>query len=220
MSEHTNDTPWEPPFSGTEAEHLLGALDRLRWTFRWKADGLDAARAGHEAGPVHAHPRRAAQAPRRAGGLRDRRQDRRRGDAGRVGGERLGRRRRLGVLARPPTTAPRSCTRCTTPRSSAPGARLAACVADGGLDQQVALAEKLGAGRQPAPDRLRHGRGVRPAHRPGRPASARPSTAGWGRTRHPAGDPGTDHADLRAPRRRGPCWRALGVGWGDLRVRS
>ena len=42
MGEHPNDTPWEPPFSGTEAEHLLGALDRLRWTFRWKADGLDA----------------------------------------------------------------------------------------------------------------------------------------------------------------------------------
>jgi hypothetical protein len=26
--------PWEPTFDGTEAEHLLGALDRLRWTFR------------------------------------------------------------------------------------------------------------------------------------------------------------------------------------------
>lgn len=38
-----NDTPWEPPLAGTEAEHLLGALDRLRTTFRWKADGLDAA---------------------------------------------------------------------------------------------------------------------------------------------------------------------------------
>ena len=35
--------PWEPPMAGTEAEHLTGALDRLRWTFRWKADGLDAA---------------------------------------------------------------------------------------------------------------------------------------------------------------------------------
>jgi hypothetical protein len=32
--------PWEPPLSGSETEHLLGALDRLRWTFRWKADGL------------------------------------------------------------------------------------------------------------------------------------------------------------------------------------
>jgi hypothetical protein len=38
-----NDTPWEPPLAGTEAEHLVGALDRLRATFRWKADGLDAA---------------------------------------------------------------------------------------------------------------------------------------------------------------------------------
>ena len=31
--------PWEPPLAGTEAEHLLGALDRQRATFRWKADG-------------------------------------------------------------------------------------------------------------------------------------------------------------------------------------
>jgi len=35
--------PWEPPIAGTEAEHLAGALDRLRTTFRWKAGGLDAA---------------------------------------------------------------------------------------------------------------------------------------------------------------------------------
>lgn len=35
--------PWEPPFAGTESEHLVGMLDRLRWTFRWKVDGLDAA---------------------------------------------------------------------------------------------------------------------------------------------------------------------------------
>ena len=34
--------PWEPPLAGSEIEHLLGALDRLRTTFRWKADGLDA----------------------------------------------------------------------------------------------------------------------------------------------------------------------------------
>jgi len=32
--------PWEPPFAGTEVEHVLGSLDRLRATFRWKADGL------------------------------------------------------------------------------------------------------------------------------------------------------------------------------------
>jgi hypothetical protein len=38
-----SDRPWEPPLAGTELEHLTGALDRLRATFRWKADGLDAA---------------------------------------------------------------------------------------------------------------------------------------------------------------------------------
>ena len=38
------DLPWwEPPLAGTEAEHLTGALDRLRATFRWKVDGLDSA---------------------------------------------------------------------------------------------------------------------------------------------------------------------------------
>ena len=29
--------------AGTELEHLTGALDRLRTTFRWKAGDLDAA---------------------------------------------------------------------------------------------------------------------------------------------------------------------------------
>ena len=36
-------SPWEPPLAGTEVEHLVGALERLRTTFRWKADDLDAA---------------------------------------------------------------------------------------------------------------------------------------------------------------------------------
>ena len=35
--------PWEPPLAGTELEHLLGMLNRLRFTFRWKASGLDSA---------------------------------------------------------------------------------------------------------------------------------------------------------------------------------
>ena len=35
--------PWEPPFAGSEVEHVLGSLDRLRATFRWKASDLDAA---------------------------------------------------------------------------------------------------------------------------------------------------------------------------------
>ena len=40
---HRDDTPWEPPLAGTETEQLFGALDRLRTTFRWKAGHLDAA---------------------------------------------------------------------------------------------------------------------------------------------------------------------------------
>jgi hypothetical protein len=38
-----NDTPWEPPLAGTEVEQLVGALDRLRTTFRWKAGDVNAA---------------------------------------------------------------------------------------------------------------------------------------------------------------------------------
>jgi len=38
-----SDTPWEPPLAGTEVEHLVGALGRLRWTFRWKTADLDGA---------------------------------------------------------------------------------------------------------------------------------------------------------------------------------
>ena len=36
----TADPPWEPPLAAGEADHLVGALERLRATFRWKADGL------------------------------------------------------------------------------------------------------------------------------------------------------------------------------------
>jgi hypothetical protein len=40
----TNDArPWEPPVAGTETQHLVASLDRLRTTFRWKAGGLDSA---------------------------------------------------------------------------------------------------------------------------------------------------------------------------------
>lgn len=35
--------PWEPPLAGDEVAHLVGMLERLRATFRWKADGLDPA---------------------------------------------------------------------------------------------------------------------------------------------------------------------------------
>lgn len=38
----TETWPIEPPLAGTEREHLIGMLDRLRATFRWKAGGLNA----------------------------------------------------------------------------------------------------------------------------------------------------------------------------------
>jgi hypothetical protein len=52
MSDDRNqdESPWEPPMAGTEVEHLLAALDRLRTTFRWKADGLDAEGLGRRIG--------------------------------------------------------------------------------------------------------------------------------------------------------------------------
>ena len=36
-------TSWEPPVAGSETEHLVAMLERLRATFRWKAGGLDSA---------------------------------------------------------------------------------------------------------------------------------------------------------------------------------
>ena len=45
-----DETPWEPPLAGTEAEAVLGALDRLRWTFRYKTDELDATGLGQRVG--------------------------------------------------------------------------------------------------------------------------------------------------------------------------
>lgn len=41
--QETAGPSWEPPVAGSEAEHLVAALDRQRTTFRWKADGLDGA---------------------------------------------------------------------------------------------------------------------------------------------------------------------------------
>jgi hypothetical protein len=38
-----SDRPWEPPLAGSDVTGIVGALERLRATFRWKADDLDAA---------------------------------------------------------------------------------------------------------------------------------------------------------------------------------
>ena len=41
-SQTTNPTPWEPPIAGNDVDQLVGSLERMRATFRWKTDGLDA----------------------------------------------------------------------------------------------------------------------------------------------------------------------------------
>ncbi|SDK15804.1 DinB family protein [Streptomyces indicus] len=43
MTHYTADTWPEPPLAGTEAEAVLGALERQRATLEWKCSGLDAA---------------------------------------------------------------------------------------------------------------------------------------------------------------------------------
>lgn len=43
MTDDTDSTPWEPPLAGSDSTQVLGSLDRMRWTFRWKAADLDAA---------------------------------------------------------------------------------------------------------------------------------------------------------------------------------
>lgn len=49
-----SDPLWEPPLAGTDVEHLVGTLERLRATFRWKADGLDADQLRTRAVPTSA----------------------------------------------------------------------------------------------------------------------------------------------------------------------
>lgn len=51
MTETPGPTPsWEPPFAGTDAEHLLASVDRMRATFRWKAGDLDRDGLAHRLG--------------------------------------------------------------------------------------------------------------------------------------------------------------------------
>lgn len=39
----TTQNPFEPPLAGSELDHLVGAINRMRSTFRWKVDGLGGA---------------------------------------------------------------------------------------------------------------------------------------------------------------------------------
>jgi len=46
----TTTEPWFTPLAATEVDHLVGSLDLLRTTFRWKADDLDPAGLSHRIG--------------------------------------------------------------------------------------------------------------------------------------------------------------------------
>jgi len=143
MSEQTFDTPWEPPFSGTEAEHLLGALDRLRWTFRWKADGLDARGLAMTLGPSSLTlggllKHLAAQEDYAAVVKTDGEEMPAEWAANGWDGD------NDWEFSSAADDSPEELYACYDAAVHRARTRLAARVARGGLDQQVALAEKLG----------------------------------------------------------------------------
>lgn len=47
----SEDIPLEPPVAGSEADTLIGSLERQRRTFAWKCEGLDAAGLGARLAP-------------------------------------------------------------------------------------------------------------------------------------------------------------------------
>ena len=164
-----SDYPWEPPLAGTEVEHLIGALDRLRTTFRWKADDLDAAGLQTRIG---------ASSLTLGGLLKHLAAVEDYMFTTKMRGEPIG--------------APWDATgwdgsndwEFTSAADDTPEqlyalwdgaversrARLDAALADGGLDQLVHVSSARRSPCQPAPARLRPDRGVRPAHRARRPA--------------------------------------------------
>ncbi len=198
-----SDPPWEPPLAGTEAEHLVGALDRLRTTFRWKAGHLDAAGLRKADRPLLPDPRGPAQAPRVRRGLHLRHEAERRA-ARRAVGRRRTARPTTGCSPPRPTTPPRSSTRLWDGAVERSRARLDAALADGGLDQLVHVSAPDGRHASLRRLRLRPDRGVRPPHRARRPA---PRGRGRAGRRGPPGWVG-----LIDPARRGsrPSWAWMG----------
>ena len=164
----TTTTPGNRRSPAPRPRHLVGALDRLRTTFRWKADDLDAAglqtRIGASSLTLGALLKHLARAEDEMFTIK-------------LGG------------------APRSAPWDTAPWDADPDwdftsaaddtpdelyalwdstiersrAKLAAALADGGLDQPVHMAWPGRAACQPAPAGLRPHRGVRAAHRARRP---------------------------------------------------
>jgi hypothetical protein len=113
-----NDPPWEPPLAGTEAEQLTGALDRLRATFRWKADDLGAAglqaRIGASTLTLGGLLKHLALVEELYSGAKLT-------GAARRGMRSTGTPTPTGSSARPPTTPPGSSTHCGMRRPGGPG---------------------------------------------------------------------------------------------------
>ena len=66
---------WEPPIAGTEAEHLLAALDRMRWTFRYLSQFIHFHRFAHHDIYVTMAPVMGAEGARRDGRCRTGKED-------------------------------------------------------------------------------------------------------------------------------------------------
>ena len=128
--------PGEPPLAGTEAEHLTGALDRLRTTFRWKADDLDA--AGLQARIGASSLTLGGLVKHLAVGEEYMFTTKLRGETlGAPWDPPPGTAMTTGSSPPPPTTPPNSSKRCGTGPSNGPAPRLEAALADGGLGQLV-----------------------------------------------------------------------------------
>ena len=182
-----NDTPWEPPFSGSEVEHVLGALDRLRWTFRFKADGLDAAGLGTRLGPSSLTL---------GGLLKHLATQEDFATAVKMDGEEMpaewadnaGTTTSTGSSPPRRATVPRSSTRGTTARSRvrgsgcASGSRRVASTSRW-LSRRSSVSRSACAGSCATWSRSTAATPARPT------SSARPSTGAWGRTHPPAGAP-------------------------------
>jgi len=160
--------PWEPPLAGSEVEHVVGALERLRATFRFKTDGLDAAGLKTSIG---------GSTLTLGGLLKHLAVQEDHTFRVKLSGEPLG---------SPWDTfgwdgsddwefmsaagdTPEQLYAFWDDAVERSRATLAAALADGGLDQFAHVTFPQRSGCQPAPARLRPDRGVRPPHRPRRP---------------------------------------------------
>jgi Protein of unknown function (DUF664) len=163
------DTPWEPPLAGTELEHLMGALDRLRTTFRWKVDDLDAAGLAVRVG---------ASSLTLGGLLKHMAINEDYMFTRKLTGEPVGDpweslwdRTDDWEFTSAADDTPEQLYASWEDAVERSRVRLDTALEQGGLDQACPRLLCSGRAREPAPPAVRPDRGVRPTHRPRRPAS-------------------------------------------------